>query len=114
MLAKSRILAQVREEALPDGLHEVHRVELGPQLLRQPGPDHHLHLALEPSQEFADRRRIVGSGPPHQLGEVVIVTHDHLDINGPSVHGAGLPGSLRPPRPLRLSHHPAPRRKRSS
>ena len=29
----ARILAQVREEALPDGLHEVHRVELGPQLL---------------------------------------------------------------------------------
>ena len=78
VLEVARSLAEVGEEALPHGLHEVHRVELGAQLPGKVAAHHDSHFLLEPGQELADRRLVTRPGSRNQIGNVWFLAHPRL------------------------------------
>jgi hypothetical protein len=58
VLESPEVPIRAREDALPDGLDEIHRVELGAQRSGQAGAHHHPDVLLTSAEEVAKRELI--------------------------------------------------------
>ena len=61
------------KEALPDRLHEVHRIKLVPQDPREANPDHRPNFPFIPLEQVANRGIVASTSATHQLAKFRIV-----------------------------------------